>query len=103
MPAMPVRGPKPKRSSTARSRKRPPRRARRSGSPGRTETELSASGLAAVPFVEPHQLVIFAVGRIFRMELGGERLVPGQPCLGGGDEVAGGDSREFGRIEAGPA
>ena len=56
--------------------------------------------LAAVPFVEPHQLVIVAIRRIFGMELGGERLAAGQPPFRGRGEIARGERREVGRIEA---
>ena len=34
---------------------------------------------AAIPFVQPHQLVIVAIRRMFGVELGGERLAAGQP------------------------
>ena len=48
-----------------------PRRSRRSRG--------ARASFAAVPFFQPHQLVIVAIGRVSRVELGGERLVAGQP------------------------
>src|SRR5688500_2757908 len=36
------------------------------------------AALAAVPFLEPHQLVIVAVGRVCGMQLGDERLGAGE-------------------------
>ena len=35
--------------------------------------------LTAIPFVAAHQLVVIGIGRVFGLELGGERLVAGQP------------------------
>src|SRR3546814_7217622 len=55
---------------------------------------------AAVPLVEPQQLVVIAIGRIFRVKLGGERFGAGQPFFRGGDEVAGGKRGKIGRVEA---
>ena len=59
------------------------------------EAEALESSFAAVPFFEPHQLIVIAVGRVSRIELGGERLVSRQPFasrvakmrLGMGEEI----------------
>src|SRR6185503_6479392 len=38
-----------------------------------------APSSAAVPFFQPHQLIVIAVRCVGRVELGSERLVPTQP------------------------
>src|SRR4051812_21291633 len=53
------------------------------------------SPLTAIPFVAPHQLVIFGIRRIFRVELGGERLAPRQPRSYGLGEVMRGQRGEL--------
>ena len=52
---------------------------------------------AAVPFFQPHQLVVVAIGRVGRVQLGRERLFPGQPLARRPDEMPFGMGEELRR------
>src|SRR4051812_25766186 len=59
--------------------------------------------LPPVPFVQPHQLVVIAIRRIFGMEHGGERFFAGEPARRGRDEIAFGHGGEIFGVEAAAA
>ena len=48
--------------------------------PRSRKSRAADASFAAVPFFQPHQLIVIAIGRVGRIELRGERLAAGQPA-----------------------
>ena len=61
---------------------------------GQAEEEVLASS-PAIPFFQPHELVVVAPGRVGGIELGGEGLAAGQPLRCRIEEIAPGMGEEF--------